>query len=240
VQRYRGDFGVRLGRFVIDTVAATFSMKDEDDNAEASKVCKLLRCLYEETSALADAVHHYGKNPESGLRGASAWKGSADVVMGVLADIDPLSGATSNRELVFNKARDGVQGPLSPFDLQFVRLGLDQYGEDYGSCCVVPIEGTSRFDNTTINKGGRALRDAFNECLDGRSKTIVPRAGMEPVRAVKVADLRVEFDRRCVTGEGDPTKAANAMAFTRALDKLPPSTFAAGSAEGTEWVWKIK
>jgi hypothetical protein len=46
-ERYRGDFGVRLGRFVIDTVAATFSMKDEDDNAEASKVCKLLRCLYE-------------------------------------------------------------------------------------------------------------------------------------------------------------------------------------------------
>jgi hypothetical protein len=162
--------------------------------------------------------------------------------MGVLADIDPLSGATSNRELVFNKAGDGVQGPLSPFDLKFVKLGLDQYGEDYGSCCVVPIEGASRFDNTTVNKGGRALRDAFNECLDGRSKMIVPRAGMEPVKAVKVTDLRGEFDRRYITGESDPAKSVDAKrkAFKRALDKLPPSIFAAGSAEGTEWVWKIK
>ena len=181
-ERYRGEFGVRLGHFVIDTVGATFGMKDEDDNAEATKVCKLLRSIYEDTGAVADAVHHYGKNPESGLRGASAWKGSADVVMGVLADINPLSGATSNRELVFAKARDGVQGPLSPFDLQFVKLGIDEYGEDYGSCCVVPIEGASRFDKTAgLNKGQRALYAAINEVMDGRSKTITPRSGMDSV-----------------------------------------------------------
>jgi hypothetical protein len=186
-ERFRGDYGVRLGRFVIDTVAATFGMRDEDDNAEATKVCKLLRFIYEDTGALADAVHHYGKNPESGLRGASAWKGSADVVMGVLADIDPLSGTTSNRELVFTKSRDGAQGPLSPFELQFVKLGTDQYGEDYGSCCVVPTDGQSRFNKAAkTTKGDRAFADAFGECLDGLSKPITPRAGMDKVRAVKV------------------------------------------------------
>ena len=143
-ERFQGDFGVRLGQFTIDTIAASFGMKSEDDNAEATKVCNILRTIGEETGALAAAVHHYGKNPESGLRGASAWRGSADVVLGALADIDPLSGRASNRELVCAKARDGEQGPISPFELKFVELGIDEDGEVYGSCCVVPTEGGHR------------------------------------------------------------------------------------------------
>ena len=41
-KRFRGDFGVRLGHVPIDTVAACFAMKDEDDNAEATKVSNVL------------------------------------------------------------------------------------------------------------------------------------------------------------------------------------------------------
>jgi AAA domain len=140
-KRFNDDFGVRLGQFVTDTVAATFAMKSEDDNAEATAICNILRRAGEETESLAVAVHHYGKNPESGLRGASAWRGSADVVLGTLADIDPLSGRASNRELVCPKSRDGEQGPISPFELKFVELGLDDDKEIYGSCCVVPTGG---------------------------------------------------------------------------------------------------
>jgi hypothetical protein len=190
-ERFQGDFGVRLGQVVIDTVAASFGMKDEDDNAEATKVCNVMRVIGEETGALMTPVHHYGKNPESGLRGASAWKGSADVVTGVLADIDPLSGRTSNRELVCAKARDGEQGPLSPFELEFVKLGLDADREVYGSMYVVPADGKSRLDKTAApNKGQRAIQDAINEALDGRGKIITPRANMPPVRAAKVIDVR--------------------------------------------------
>jgi hypothetical protein len=242
-KRFNDDFGVRLGQFVTDTVAATFAMKSEDDNAEATAICNILRRAGEETESLAVAVHHYGKNPESGLRGASAWRGSADVVLGTLADIDPLSGRASNRELVCPKSRDGEQGPISPFELKFVELGLDDDKEIYGSCCVVPTEGTSRFEKSApVSKGGRAIQDAINEILDGQGKTIVPRAGMPPVRAAKVSDIRKEFDRRYVTAEADPAKADHAkrMAFKRALDRLPLSQFAAGAAEGTEWIWRIK
>src|SRR5262249_19135342 len=74
-ERFRGDFGVRLGQVPIDTIAASFSMKSEDDNAEASNVCRTMRLIGDETGALLCPVHHYGKNPESGLRGASAWRG---------------------------------------------------------------------------------------------------------------------------------------------------------------------
>jgi hypothetical protein len=59
-------------------------MKDEDDYAEAQRVCNTLRIIGDELGALMCPVHHYGKNPESGLRGASQWKGSADIVLGSL------------------------------------------------------------------------------------------------------------------------------------------------------------
>jgi hypothetical protein len=241
-ERFRGDFGVRLGNTVIDTVAACFGMKDEDDNAEATKICNVMRRIGEEVGCAMSPVHHYGKNPESGLRGASAWKGSADLIEGVLADIDPLSGRVSNRELVCAKARDGEQGPISAFELEFIQLGLDSDGEAYGSCCVMPTEAGSRFDKAkTPSKGQRAICDAINEALDTCGETIVPRTGMPPGRAVKVCDVRREFDRRYVAPDSDPVKGESTkrMAFKRALDRLSPAKFGAGSYEGADWIWVI-
>ena len=242
-ERYRGDFGVRLGHVPIDTVAATFGMKDEDDNAEATRVCNVLRSVGDETGALMAPVHHYGKNPESGLRGASAWKGSADVIEGVLADIDPLTGRTSNRELVCAKARDGEQGPISPFDLEFIELGLKDDGEIYGSCCVVPCERASRFGKAPApSKSQRTIMAAIDEVLGSSSgKYITPRDDMPKVRAVKVVDVRTEFDRLYVVPDSDPAKASAAkrMAFKRALDWLSPAKFGAIATEGADWIWKI-
>ncbi len=241
-KRFRGDFGLRLGHITLDTVAAGFAMKDEDDNSEATRACNVMRSIGEQIEALFGAVHHYGKNPESGLRGASAWKGSADVIEAVLADIDPLSGKTSNRELACTKARDGEQGPLSAFELEFVELGLNEDHEVYGSLCVVLSASASRFDKTAApNKGQRAVLAAINELMDGSAKIIVPREGMPHVKAAKVIDIRKEFDRFYVVDEADPIKAADAKrkAFKRALDKLSPSQFGAGSAEGADWIWKI-
>lgn len=242
-ERFQGDFGVRLGQITVDTIAASFNMKSEDDNAEATKVCNVMAMIGDDVGALMSPVHHFGKSPESGLRGASAWKGSADIVNGVLADIDPLSGRASNRELVCSKARDGEQGPISPFELEFVELGIDADGEVYGSCCVVPAaDSKSRFDkNAALSKSQRIIQDALSEALDGRGKLITPRADMAPVKAVKVTDVREEFDRRYVVDTADSAKAANTkrMAFKRALDHLSPSQFGAGSAEGTDWIWKI-
>jgi AAA domain len=241
-ERFRGDFGVRLGQVPIDTVGACFGMKNEDDNAEATKVCNVMRSIGEDIGTLMAPVHHYGKNPESGLRGASAWRGCADLVQAVLADINALTGRASNRELVCAKARDGEEGPISAFALEFVQLGMDADNEIYGSCCVVPADGKSRFDKATgRNKGERAIQDSINEVLDGQGKIITPRTSMAPIKAVKVIDVRVEFDRRYVVAEADPAKAADAkrMAFKRALDRLSPAQFGAGSADGADWIWRV-
>jgi len=163
-------------------------------------------------------------------------------VQGVLADIHPLTGRASNRELVCAKARDGEEGPISAFALEFIELGIDADNEPYGSCCIIPADGTSRFDKTTAGtKGKLAIVDAINETLDGQGKIICPRAGMASVKAAKVSDVHMEFNRRYVVIDTDPAKAANAkrMAFKRALDNLSPAEFGAGSAEGADWVWRI-
>jgi AAA domain len=212
-ERFHGDFGVRLGQVTIDTVAACFGMKNEDDNAEATKVCNIMRSIGEDVGALMAPVHHYGKNPESGLRGASAWRGCADIVQGVLADIDPLTGRASNRELVCAKARDGEEGPISAFALEFMQLGIGAGDEIYGSCCVVPADGKSRFDKATgRNKGERTIQDAINEALDGQGKIITPRADMAAVKATKVIDVRAEFDRRIRRRGGRPRQSRQRQA----------------------------
>jgi hypothetical protein len=54
---------------------------------------------------------------------------------------------------------------------------------------------------------------------------------MPLVKAVKVTDVREEFDRRY--------DDAKRKAFKRQLDTLPPSKFGAGSAEGSDWIWRI-
>jgi hypothetical protein len=245
-ERMQGDHGARLGQFVIDTITALFSMKDEDDNAEATKICNTLRRIYEATGALACGVHHYGKNPASGLRGASAFKACSDLVLGSLAEVDPLSGQASDRELVCTKARDGEQGPISPFELVFVKLGLRDDGEPYGSVHVVPTpEGQSRFDMTAkLSKSQRAIRDAITEVIDGRGKMITLRAGMSPVMAARVIDVQEEFNRRYVVptkGKPDPKKTEHAkyVAFKRALDNLPVKEFGSASYAGEDWIWHV-
>jgi hypothetical protein len=87
----------------------------------------------------------------------------------------------------------------------------------------------------------RALRDAIAETMDGRSTFITPRNGMAPVKAVKVKDLREEFDRRYVVDDSDPKQARNTKgrAFKRALDRLLISEFSAGSTQGQDWIWRI-
>ena len=129
-------YEVRLGAIFMDTVAACFQMKDENDNAEASRVCRMMRQIADSVGAVIVPVHHYGKDPNTGLRGASAWRAAADVVLSVTCDVDALSGRATNHCLAISKARDAEQGPIAPFILEQVRLAIDEDGEPLNTCVV--------------------------------------------------------------------------------------------------------
>ena len=82
-EHFQAKFGVRLGFVFVDTVSASFDIKEEADNAEAARVCKVMRRIGEATGTIVVPIHHYGKNAGVGLRGASAWRANADFVLSV-------------------------------------------------------------------------------------------------------------------------------------------------------------
>jgi AAA domain/Bifunctional DNA primase/polymerase, N-terminal len=140
-EHFKTKFGVRLGLVFVDTVSASFDIKEEADNAEAARVCKVMRRIGDAIAALVVPIHHYGKNAGVGLRGASAWRANADFVLSVMADIDPQTGNVSNRQLAIAKDRDGAQGPLTAFTLKPIDLGVDDSGRPWGS--LVAVAGIS-------------------------------------------------------------------------------------------------
>jgi hypothetical protein len=141
---FQTKFGVRLGLVFVDTVSASFDIKEEADNAEAARVCKVMRRIGDAIAALVVPIHHYGKNAAVGLRGASAWRANADFVLSVMADIDPQTGNVTNRQLAIAKDRDGAQGPLTAFTLKPVELGTDESGRPWGSMVAVAETGAAK------------------------------------------------------------------------------------------------
>jgi hypothetical protein len=244
-RRFRSDYGVRLGVVIIDTVAASFDLQDEDDNSEVARTIRKMRLLGNALGALIIPVHHYGKAATTGLRGGSGWRAGADVVISILADRDGLTGKVKAlRELAVAKSRDGVEGPVAPFTLRFITLGVDEDGEAFGSCIVEPLlaraaQASARAAHAP--KEGRPLRtfrDAFAEVMN-RSATPIEVVGAgQRVRAARVQDVRAEFNRRYATGEGTSSQQADAArkAFKRVLEKLP-SDFATQNYDGEEWIW---
>ena len=131
-------YGVRLGMVVYDTLAATFSLSDENDNSEASKIIRMMNHVGAAVGCVQVPVHHYGKGAETGLRGASGWRAGCDAVLSVTCDRNQVTGETSNHYLSLSKNRVGEEGPIGPFELRKINLGTDEDGESFGSCYVVP------------------------------------------------------------------------------------------------------
>jgi len=197
-QKMQAEHGVRLGAIIIDTLAAAFNLKDENDNAEANRVIGCMNLLAKGVDAVVIPVHHYGKASETGLRGASAWRGGGDAVLSVMADRDHTTGKCRNRKLAIAKSRVGEEGWTAPFDLRFVELGEDEDGEAYGACCVEP--GEAEGDGITMTKpkalprAARAYIDALQIVVGEKGKKVQPfgSEGAE-VTAVDRELVRDEF-----------------------------------------------
>jgi AAA domain len=236
-------FGVRCGASAFDTVAANFDMEDENSNAEVAKVIRQLRDFETKTKGLVIPVHHYGKQDAAGLRGGSLWRGGADVVLSVIANRDEVTGKVSGRALALAKARDGLEGPIAPFELKSHDLGIDDDGDPFCTLVVVPGEAGQSIVRSKRPKAEArsvlALREAVTEATDAAGKDIHVLNDGPLVRAVEVRNVRTEFYRRYVTDEDDPEKALDAKqkAFRRLLNKLPVD-FAMATQDGREWVWR--
>jgi hypothetical protein len=135
---YQQTYGMRLGVVFVDTVAAAFSLEEENSNSEAAEIIKRMQRISRELDALIVPIHHYGKSVTTGLRGASAWRAGADGVLAVLTD-DNGSGKITNRWLDLTKSRDSETGLIAPFELRTELVGKDSDGDEITSCWIEPL-----------------------------------------------------------------------------------------------------
>jgi hypothetical protein len=217
-EHYQANFGVRLGLVFVDTVSASFDIKEEADNAEAARVCKVMRRIGEATGTIVVPIHHYGKNAGVGLRGASAWRANADFVLSVMADIDPQTGDVSNRQLAVAKDRDGSQGPLTPFSLKWVELGVDDDGHPWGSMVAVADASTAK-PASSWPPSLSVFRQALQAALLDNGTEEQPFPDGPRLRAVDVEKVKTEFAKVCHVDSETETGRREALRkqFTRKL-----------------------
>lgn len=223
--------GVRLGVVILDTMAATFAIDDENDNAKAQRVIAVLKIIADSLGVVAMPVHHFGKGQETGLRGASAFQAGADVVIAVNADQDRATGHVSNRRLNLVKSRTAEGGWSSPFNLRPHAFGSDEDGDPIIVCSVddggelQPTSAESQGVRMTrpLSGGAAAYRKALWNVLAAQGVEVRPFGSEGPkVRAVDREAVRAEFYATQPADGKDAKSIADAKrkAFRRAEEVL--------------------
>lgn len=115
--RIMAEFGLPVRLIVLETLAASGLLEDENDNSEASRAMTNLATIGREMGAFVMTSHHPSKDGKDS-RGASAIPNSADYRLEVTVD-------GNIRELSLKKARDAEQRKLGTFTLLPIELGRD-------------------------------------------------------------------------------------------------------------------
>lgn len=240
-ESFLANHGVRLGVIIIDVLAAAFGMSEENSNAEAANVIRVLRELGNATGAVIAPVHHYGKTHESGLRGASAFRGGADAIISIMAHRDDPKGKVGDRSVALAKSRTGKEGHICGFDLVHVTLGTDDDGDEYGDAVIVP--------NTKAPSAGKQrkeppssidLRAAFAAASKEEGSIQPQLTGSCHCRAVPAIAVRMEFAKLRRKHGTDEKRSADAArkSFDDALRRLSEEFARAEDGHGVTWMWR--
>ena len=176
-------YGVPLRLVVIDTLAASGLLLDENDNVGAAIAMKALTNVSRLTGAFVLVVHHPPKDGR-GERGAGALRGGADVTLEIRRE-----DKSAIRSLEIVKSRDGPVGKVGDFTLIPVEIGRDANGRAIETCIVstaaAPVKATSEAPRYV---------PLFMECLtwalDDEGETI------EGERVVEVEAVKEVFTER--------------------------------------------
>jgi phage/plasmid primase-like uncharacterized protein len=110
---FRDEHDVRLGLVVLDTMSSSFVMKDQNNAAEVTAICKRLKQIGEKVKLFALGVHHLGKDETRDAAGSFAWRANVDVMFSAIATGDRVRGVVNRREFCISKGRDAAEGPIS-------------------------------------------------------------------------------------------------------------------------------
>lgn len=218
VERY----AVPLRLVIIDTFGQAFTLEDENASANVAKATQAMQKIADKFSVAVMAVHHFGKNTDSGPRGSSALQGNADFILSVKTP-----GA-----LTLDKSRDGPEGALGQFILQTVNVGRKPNGEPLTSQYVVQQDEWSDLTGAPASPAQQIFDESYRAAFGGKGELRQLPSVARRVRMVMLQDVRAEFYER----KGG-TSDANRQAFKRALDSLPDK-YRRDEWEGCQWIWE--
>jgi hypothetical protein len=141
----RAEHGFRLGLVIIDTLAASGLLTNENDNSECAAAVKKLERIALAAECLVAATHH---SPKGGTdpRGGSALAARVDLILTVSR-----SGQAKVRTFHCTKGRDSLEGLLGSFTLIPEAVGLDEDGDEITACAVSMSDGAPTLDAAPVH-----------------------------------------------------------------------------------------
>lgn len=205
-----------VGLIVIDTLARALAGDNENEAAAISAVMTQANRIALETGAAVLILHHPGKDSTRGMRGSSALKADADVVMRIEQEGEI-------RRVLLEKSKDGDDGQIGCFQLEQVVLGRDLDGDEISSCIVheTHSEMSARFAKRPVvgSTTAKALSE-LEELLIGDQFTLSSGHPRIPqgVQVVQKGAWRSACHAKSLSGAG--TDEAEKKAFQRAVQDL--------------------
>jgi len=116
----------------IDTLARAMGSFDENDNNDMGKVVAAAETISKSLDCAVSLIAHPGKDTTKGLRGGSSLLGGLETTIELNKD-----SATKLRTWKLVKQKEGDDGIEGSFNLQVVKMGEDDDGDDITSAVVV-------------------------------------------------------------------------------------------------------
>jgi len=244
----RQSFGQPLVALIVDTVAAAGMIPEDKENDQGAwqKVFDALQPISKKLDCVVILVHHAGKNASAGLRGSSNARAGADFALMLACDRDEITGLTANHFLHLTKSRDAPEGPIAAIHAESVVIGQRDDGTPITSLVLdFDTDRKAAPKKAKASKTDRPFRDAVDATFADKSESVRVHGEADAplVRAVRLEDVKPEFESRYVTGQTDPVKRADNLRrrFTDAVRRATESgAYCAGTWGETEWLWRLE
>lgn len=214
---------VPLRMVVLETLAASGLIANENDNGEMGRLFANFGKVAEELGVVFMVAHHPPKGGD-GLRGGGAAIGGVDYIIEIKRD-----GRDNLRRVELSKARDCEQRPIGAFTLLPVHLGDDEDGDPITSMTVSmgeAVRATGGKTPSRMESFMRSLefaRDEFGGQIEGELMT--------PLTAIKDEFFKLN---------DDTSRSSAAKAFDRCKEfALNMGVIESRAVGGTHFVlWK--
>jgi hypothetical protein len=161
VDEIESEHGAKVALIIGDTLARLVVGANENAGEDMGVVVRNIDAIRSSTGAAFLVIHHTGKDAAKGMRGWSGLRAATDTEIEVTVEE-----STGLRSAEITKQRDlPGKGDRIGFRLVPIRLGVNRWGNERGSCVVEPADAP---DKRARAKRRSELAGAIEEFLRAR------------------------------------------------------------------------